>query len=225
MSLATYKDLCIDAVDPLAQGAFWSQLLGWELKPLDDGDACLREDGTVRVWLNGVPEPTTVKNRLHLDVNAESVDRVRSLGADVVDDTFAWTVMRDPDGQLFCVFVRDEPIERRPYELGWDVTGDADDAHRVAAWWQAVLGGTLEDDEQGYSWLGDVPELPFEGIFFVPVPEAKATKNRIHVDVQTQDLDGLLSHGATVLREKGDGGIGWTVLTDPFGNEFCAFTP
>jgi hypothetical protein len=225
MSLALYKDLCIDAVDPLAEAAFWSPLLGWELHPLDDGDACLREDGAVRVWVNGVSEPTTVKNRLHLDVNTGSVDEARSLGAEVVDDIQPWTVMRDPDGQLFCVFVRDEPVERRPYELGWDVTGDADDAHRVAAWWQVVLGGTLHDDERGFSWLEDVPELPFTAVCFAPVPETKVAKNRIHIDVRTDDLGALVSHGATVLREQGDGGIGWTVLADPEGNEFCAFAP
>ncbi len=225
MPVATYKDLCIDAVDPLTEAAFWAPLLGWELQPLDDGDACLREGDVVRVWVNGVPEPTTAKNRLHLDVNAASVEEVRSLGASVVDDSFRWTVMRDPDGQVFCVFVRDEPISRRPYEIGWDVTGGADDAHRVAAWWHGVLGGTLGDDEQGYSWIEDVPGLPFESICFVPVPEAKSTKNRVHVDVQTDDLEALLDHGATVLRIKGDGGIEWTVLADPEGNEFCAFTP
>jgi hypothetical protein len=225
MPLASYKDLCIDAVDPLAEAAFWSPLLGWELHPLDDGDACLRQGDAVRVWVNGVPEPTTVKNRLHLDVNVTSVDEARSLGADVVDDTQPWTVMRDPDDQVFCVFVRAEPVERRPYEIGWDVTGDADDAHRVAAWWQEVLGGTLVDDERGYSWLDDVPQLPFDAICFVPVPEQKTTKNRVHLDVTTADLERLLRHGATVLRDKGDGGIGWTVLADPEGNEFCAFTP
>lgn len=225
MPLGIYKGLCIDATDPLAQAAFWSPLLGWELEPLDDGDARLREDGIVRVWVNGVPEPTTTKNRLHLDVNVASVDEARSLGAEVFDDSQAWTVMRDPDGQLFCVFVRDEPIERRPYELGWDVTGDAGDAHRVTAWWQEMLGGTLGDDERGFSWLEEVPELPLDAICFAPVPEPKTTKNRMHIDVDTDDLELLLRHGATVLRAKGDDGIGWTVLADPEGNEFCAFTP
>jgi predicted enzyme related to lactoylglutathione lyase len=43
--------------------------------------------------------------------------------------------------------------------------------------------------------------------------------------VETDALDALVSHGAQVLRAKGDDGIGWTVLADPDGNEFCAFTP
>jgi hypothetical protein len=40
----------------------------------------------------------------------------------------------------------------------------------------------------------------------------------------TDDLAALLAHGATVLRPKGDQGLGWSVLADPDGNEFCAFT-
>ena len=55
-------------------------------------------------------------------------------------------------------------------------------------------------------------------------PEPKTVKNRVHIDVDTDDLDALVAHGATVLRAKGDGGLRWTVLADPDGNEFCAFT-
>ncbi|WP_347350392.1 VOC family protein [Intrasporangium sp.] len=224
MPLAAYKDLCLDAVDPRAEGAFWAPLLGWELQLLDDGDACLREGDAVRVWVNRVPEPTTVKNRLHLDVNVATVDEAVALGAEVVDDMRRWTVLRDPDGQLFCAFVR-EQLQQRPYELVLDVTGDTADAHRVAAWWQGILGGNLGDDPRGFSWVEGVPGLPFEAVTFSPVPEAKTTKNRVHVDVRSESLGGLLRHGATLLRRKGDGDIGWTVLADPEGNEFCVFTP
>src|SRR4051794_36688118 len=67
MPPATYKDLCIDAADPHALSAFWGPLLGWEPHPHDDGDSCLRVGDDVKVWLNRVPEPKAVKNRLHLD--------------------------------------------------------------------------------------------------------------------------------------------------------------
>jgi len=56
------------------------------------------------------------------------------------------------------------------------------------------------------------------------VPEPKTTKNRVHVDVTTDDLAALVAHGARVLRAKGDNELPWTVLADPDGNEFCAFT-
>jgi hypothetical protein len=54
--------------------------------------------------------------------------------------------------------------------------------------------------------------------------EPKAVKNRIHWDVTVHTVAPLVKVGATVLREPG-GDIGWHVLADPEGNEFCTFTP
>ena len=74
MALARYKDLCIDVGDGRVSGEFWSTVLGWRLEMHDDGDAHLRDDdGRIQAWLNVVPEPKTVKNRVHIDVNAESM--------------------------------------------------------------------------------------------------------------------------------------------------------
>jgi predicted enzyme related to lactoylglutathione lyase len=225
MPLATYKDLCIDVSDSRASGAYWSTMLGWTLEVHDDGDAHLRDAaGRVQVWLNVVPEPKSVKNRLHLDVNAESVQRALDAGATVVAAYERWTTLLDPDGQEHCVFPRDEPIGKRAYELAWDCAEGAQVSHDIAAWWCGVLGGAVVDDERGYSWLQDIPECPWESFDYVGVPEPKTTKNRVHVDVTTDDLGALVTHGATLLRAKGDGGLGWTVLADPDGNEFCAFT-
>ena len=224
MALATYKDLCIDAADPRALSAFWGPLLGWESHALDDGDACLRVGETVMVWLNRVPEPKTVKNRLHLDVNATSLQAVLDAGATVHDRQPRWTVVLDPDGQELCVFERDEPVTHPFYELVWDVTGDEGAAYRVARWWAETLGGTAVRDE-GWSHVEGIAGLPCESIVFVPVPEEKTTKNRIHIDVRADAIGPLVAAGATSLREKGDGGLGWTVMADPAGNEFCAFTP
>jgi hypothetical protein len=58
---------------------------------------------------------------------------------------------------------------------------------------------------------------------FVPVPEPKTVKNRVHWDVTVPSVAPLTEAGATVLREP-DGDIGWHILADPEGNEFCAFT-
>lgn len=223
MPIATYKDLCIDATDAHALAGFWAGLLGVDAH-LHDGGASLREGDRVLVWVNEVSEPKNVKNRLHLDVRAESLDAALSAGAVVVDEQPRWTVMHDPDGQEFCVFVREAPITDRFYELVWDVTGDVDAAHRVAEWWAGVLGGhAVREDE--WSYVEGIDGSPFESIVFQPVPEDKTAKNRIHIDVSTDDLGALVSEGAMPLREKGDDGIGWTVMVDPAGNEFCAFTP
>ena len=60
-------------------------------------------------------------------------------------------------------------------------------------------------------------------IWVNPVPEPKTVKNRVHLDVDG-DRDALVAAGATLLRVR-DAVIGWDVLADPEGNEFCCFAP
>jgi len=57
---------------------------------------------------------------------------------------------------------------------------------------------------------------------FQSVPETKTVKNRIHWDVWGETAT-FLAAGATLLRGRDDE-IGWDVLADPEGNEFCVFT-
>src|SRR3954454_22948664 len=159
MALARYKDLCIDVADARVSGEYWSTMLGWQLELHDDGDAHLRDAaGRIQVWLNVVPEPKTVKNRVHIDVNAESVQRAIDAGARVDSEFPRWTTLLDPDGQEHCVFPRAEPFAKRAYELGWDCAEGAEACHTLAAWWCEVLGGAVIDDESGYSWVQNIPE-------------------------------------------------------------------
>ena len=105
MAPAAYKDLCLDAVDPLRLGRFWAAVLGLELADAGEGDAVLRGPSPQHtVWINAVPEPKTVKNRMHLDVHARSVDELLALGATV--DRRAAAVDRHGRrrGGEFCVF-------------------------------------------------------------------------------------------------------------------------
>ena len=63
-------------------------------------------------------------------------------------------------------------------------------------------------------------------IVFVPVPEDKTVKNRLHIDVSpidrepAEEVERLLALGAT-RADIGQGDVPWTVLADPEGNEFC----
>jgi len=226
MPLATYKDLCMDVADARLEGEFWAATLGWQLELHDDGDAHLRDDdGRIQLWLNRVPEPKTVKNRIHIDVHAASLDEVLARGATVLQVYERWTTVADPEGHELCVFVREEPIGHRAYELGWDSPEGPQASHDLAVWWAEALGGVAVDhDEHGFSWVEQIPNCPWESFDYAGVPERKTVKNRLHIDVTTDDVDALVAHGATVLRAQGDSGLGWTVLADPQGNEFCAFT-
>ncbi len=223
MAIARFKDLCIDANDPGVLGAFWARALGLELHTQDDGDTYLTGPTPEHtVWVNRVPEPKTVKHRMHLDLNVESVEELTDLGATVLDaESFRWTVLADPEGGELCAFVREPPVTQRLYEIGVDTGDSAAAAHRIAAWWADVLGAELGDGG-GVSYVEKIPGAPFDSIDFAPVPEPKTVKNRIHLDVTTADVEALVAKGATVVRRQDDE-IGWTVLADPDGNEFCAF--
>ena len=85
----------------------------------------------------------------------------------------------------------------------------------------------------GYSELEQ--SLPFErvppALLFVPVPEAKTTKNRIHLDLaphtsqdREAEIQRLLDLGATPVDVGQGPGVTWTVLADPEGNEFCVLS-
>ena len=222
MAIATWQDLCVDAVDADVLGRFWAAALGLTYVPHGDGDAQL--DGPTpehRVWINTVPEPVTVKQRVHLDVHARSVDDVLALGATPDDlDTFTWKILRDPEGGELCVFERDWPADEFPDYRLYEIGVDAVEPRPIARWWADVLGATYgHHDEQDWAWVEDIPGAPFECLVFAAVPEPKTVKNRIHWDVKTDDLTLLTDAGATVLRTLEH----WTVMADPEGNEFCAF--
>jgi hypothetical protein len=222
MALAAYKDLCIDAAEPALLGRFWADALRLELHLHDDGDAHLTGPTPQHtVWINRVPEPKTVKHRLHLDVHVASIEEVVALGATVVDaDSFRWTLMTDPEEGEFCVFVREQPPEFRLYELAQDCA----DAAATAGWWAELIGGRLVHDAEGFSFIEEIPGAPFDSITFAPVPEPKTVKNRVHIDVTTADVAAIVAAGATVIAEPTEQ-TPWTVLSDPEGNEFCAFPP
>jgi glyoxalase superfamily protein len=224
MAIATYKDLCIDATDALALGTFWAAALGLELHRLDNGNVQLTGPGPAHtVWVNQVPEPRTVKQRMHLDLNVGSVEELTRLGATVLDaETFRWTVLADPEGGELCAFVREGEITERLFEVVVDTGDSPEHPLRIAAWWADLLGAHLVDTGRGFAYVESIPGAPFESIDFVPVPEPKTVKNRIHLDLLTPDVDALVGAGAVVLRRPDDE-ISWTVLADPDGNEFCAF--
>ncbi|GAA1877079.1 VOC family protein [Lapillicoccus jejuensis] len=234
--LASYKDLCLDAADPVRLGTFYAAALGLRLERLDDGDVVLRGDTPEHtVWVNRVPEPKTVWHRLHLDVNVAAVDDLLALGASVVDDTQPWTVLRDPEGGELCAFVRAPEVlaagggRGRPlYELVLQV-GAGDDGAAAAAGiahgWAGLVGGRVEQDpDEGYSWVEGIPGAPFENLVITWTDEPKTVKNRVHLDVTCRSVDDLVAYGARVLAPGGaPGAPSWTVLADPAGNELCAF--
>jgi hypothetical protein len=112
---------------------------------------------------------------------------------------------------------------------------DAADPARQARFWAAALGWEVAPEEPdevdvwppGFSYP-DSAALP---LVFVPVPEPKAGKNRVHLDLATKsrrhqaaEVERLLALGATPAGI-GQRDVPWTVLADPEGNEFCVLDP
>jgi len=128
---------------------------------------------------------------------------------------------------------------------GWQVGGmptrlvhlvvDAADPPALARFWAQALGWEIADEQptevdvwpRGYSYPDPVA-LP---LVFVPVPEPKTGKNRVHIDLasssaedQAAQVNRLLSLGAT-RADIGQGDVPFVVLADPEGNEFCVLDP
>ena len=109
-------NVSVDCADPYTLCQFWSQVTGKPVPPEDQpGDDEVGFDlgnGTSLLFLR-VPEPKTVKNRLHVCLQPdvardEEVSRLLGLGATLVDDRrnpdgTGWAVLADPEGNEFCV--------------------------------------------------------------------------------------------------------------------------
>ena len=103
------------------------------------------------------------------------------------------------------------------------VTVDARDPAALARWWASVLDWQIFIEEPDEVVITK-DDKTFPGIVFVPVPEAKTVKNRLHIDLNPDDreaeIERLLGLGARKV-DIGQGDVTWTILADPEGNEFC----
>ncbi|WP_375497534.1 VOC family protein [uncultured Jatrophihabitans sp.] len=127
--------------------------------------------------------------------------------------------------------------------LRWyTVVVDCVDASAQADWWSLVLDWPKvyeAPDEvvlippQALTQSDSVP--PMErgpGLVFVPVPEGKTVKNRLHLDLaplagedQAEAVERLVGLGATRSDVGQSADVTWVVLADPEGNEFCVLSP
>lgn len=119
---------------------------------------------------------------------------------------------------------------------------DSTDPRALADWWAAALGWQKvyeADDEVVIVPAHVTDELirstPWEqvgpGPVFVRVPEGKAAKNRLHLDLAPHTSDDrdaeiarLKAMGATEVDVGQGPDVRWTVLADPEGNEFCVLS-
>lgn len=100
--------LVVDSADPHAQADWWARVYGADVVHREGWSTVEHVPGMPFLTFDfvRVPEPKSVKNRVHWDVLGD-VAELASAGARVLrerDDEIAWTVMADPEGNEFCVF-------------------------------------------------------------------------------------------------------------------------
>ena len=109
-----------------------------------------------------------------------------------------------------------------------NLTFDCADARRLATFWSTLTGWNVYYDDDPEVVLA--PSFPHDGtgMLFIPVPEGKTAKNRLHLDLSPEEgtrdemVERAVAAGATVIGDhRKDDGSGWVTLTDPEGNEFC----
>ncbi|WP_328581778.1 VOC family protein [Streptomyces sp. NBC_00370] len=103
---------------------------------------------------------------------------------------------------------------------------DAHDLPALARFWSQVLDWRILSERPREVVIGPSETAPV-GICFMPVPDRKTTKNRLHLDLtpsaedREAEIARVLALGATRVDVGQSGTESWTVLADPEGNEFC----
>jgi Glyoxalase-like domain len=108
------------------------------------------------------------------------------------------------------------------------ITVDCADPATLSRFWSAALHTTVVNDYEGAFIMLAPPPAGGPLLAFQRVPEPRAGKNRLHLDLgaptgcRHTEVERLVGLGAGVLGERGDPAVFvWTTLTDPEGNEFC----
>ncbi len=111
-----------------------------------------------------------------------------------------------------------------------NITIDCHDAAALGDFWAQVLGWHVFTDDDPEVLVA--PSFPYTAavprMLFIPVPEGKTAKNRLHLDLtpvgttRDEEVARLQALGATMVEDhRNDDGSGWAYLADPEGNEFC----
>lgn len=110
---------------------------------------------------------------------------------------------------------------------------DTQDPAAIAGFWEAALGWRRTHEGPDEVVLEPPKGSPEDGVspdlLFLRVPEGKAVKNRLHLDLRPEDqaaevarLEGLGARRASVGQSDD---VTWVVMQDPDGNEFCVLRP
>ena len=237
--------------DPRAVAEFWAAALGYENGPSGESWAAADPRGEgPELFFNRMEKSPTIELPIHVDVNVPDreaeVRRLLELGARLVgtkteeigESKETWTVLRDPEGNGFCV---QGPDPRMPHPYIGNVTFSSAAPRQLGAFWSQALGWPEQvppDDFLQMLWDAGLDRAEYEAYYAALNPDGtrprflfqRREKSRpesypIHLDFTAGDreaeLTRLTAAGAAVVETKRRDERTWTVLRDPEGNPFC----
>ena len=233
--------------DPQRLCAFWAEVLGYDAERGGD-DWFVRGEPELR--FAPMPKSPTIEVPIHLDLNTPDrdaeVERILGLGARLVvtkthsvgEVSESCTVMRDPEGNGFCV---QGPDERKGRTYLRNVTFACAEPPQLATFWSEATGWPVEEipeeffdqlraagiDERELDAYAAITATDGSLLRFLFQRRQKTPTESIplHPDFRTGDREGeierLVALGAAVKETKHARDRIWTVMRDPEGNAFC----
>jgi predicted enzyme related to lactoylglutathione lyase len=237
------------AEDPRRLAEFWTKLLDGYKADASGEDVLARGEGP-ELLFKRMPKSPTIEVPIHLDVNVPDreaeLQRLLGLGARLVETKSrrvgeleeTCTVMRDPEGNGFCI---QTPPNALPTRYVGNVTFSCAEPVDLGRFWSQALGWPEEKiDESFLQVLRDAGMDERELTGFYVTRETPSSRPRflfqrreksrpefypIHLDFLTEDreaeVERLTGFGTSVVETKSAGGSTWTVMRDPEGNPFC----
>lgn len=237
--------------DPERLAEFWGTLLDYEAAPAGDSWIATdpRGEGT-RLLFNRMEKSETIEVPIHVDINVPDreaeLNRILQLGGQFVETrsdsigsfSETWTVMRDPEGNGFCI---QSPPKTPPHRYIGNVTFSCAEPRQLGVFWAEALGWPEEETDEGFlQQLRDagVDDRELRGVYATRPPDGgrprflfqRREKSRpasypIHLDFGTDDreaeVERLERAGASVVETKEGANLTFTILRDPDGNPFC----
>ncbi len=236
--------------DPARVAEFWGKLLDYETSAA--GDSWLatdpRGEGT-RLLFNRMPKSPTIELPIHVDVSVPDREaelaRVLELGGHLVETKShsagdleeKWTVMRDPEGNGFCI---QSPPNQERRQIA-NVTFSCAEPRELGRFWATALGWPDEEIDEGFlQQLRDagMDDRELTGFYVTRPPgggrprflfqrreKSRPASYPIHLDLATDDreaeIERLIAAGASVVETKVGTSVTFTIMRDPDGNPFC----
>ena len=227
---------------------FWAELLDGYAATSAGESWRATGDGTA-LSFHKMEKSPTIELPMHLDVNVPDreaeLKRILELGGRLVETkshsigelSETWTVMRDPEGNGFCI---QSPPKTERRMIG-NVTFSCAQPVQLGRFWAEALGWPDEAIDEGFLqqlreagmdereldafYVTRETETSRPRFLFQRREKSRPASHPIHLDFMSDgreaEIERLSGLGASVVETKSSGSFSWTIMRDPEGNPFC----